>query len=101
MQDSLFYLAFEKVQVDEKNMKVHLWSYRPQINLEHLENTVKTGSKCKILEEFLTIVSLHSVTITVCECNTIRECTFVGYIGAKSACYTVPARHCKATAVSV
>ncbi len=65
VQDSLFYLAFEKVKVDEKSMNVHLWSYRPQINLQHLESTLKTGSKYKILEAFLTAVSLHTVTVTV------------------------------------
>ena len=65
VQDSLFYLAFEKVKVDEKSMDVHLWSYRPQINLQHLESTLKTGSKYKILEAFLTAVSLHTVTVTV------------------------------------
>lgn len=58
-QGRLFYLAYELVKVDEGKLEAHLWSYRPQINLEHLKSTVQAGSDYKILDTFLQAVSLH------------------------------------------
>ncbi len=57
-QDRLFYLAYEKVKVDEGKLEAHLWSYRPQINLEHLKSKVQAVNECKILDTFLKIVSV-------------------------------------------
>ena len=65
-QDRLFYLAYEKVKVvDERKLEVHLWSYRPQICLEHLKSAVQAGNECKILDTFLQIVSVHSSPIAL------------------------------------
>ncbi len=53
--DQLFYLVYEKVQVNEDSMEPHLWSYRPRISLEHLGQTIQEKKliKCPILHEFL------------------------------------------------
>ena len=58
-QDRLFHLAYEKVNVDEGKLEAHLWSYTPQINLEHIKSTVQAGNECKILDTFLQIVSVY------------------------------------------
>ncbi len=51
-------MAYEKVKVDEGKLEAHLWSYRPQINLEHLQSKVQAVNECKILDTFLKIVSV-------------------------------------------
>ena len=58
--DQLFYLAYEKVKVDESKLQAHLWTFRQQINLEHLQRAVQSASakkKIPVLDAFLKAVS--------------------------------------------
>ena len=58
--DELFHLIFEKVDVDEGDLKHHLWTYRPKITLEHVRQTLqekKLTEKHPILFEFLQAVN--------------------------------------------
>ena len=54
--DSLFHLVYEKVKVDENKLEAHLWTFRPQINLEHLKRIVQADGSRKILDAFLQVV---------------------------------------------
>ena len=54
--DSLLHLVYEKVQVDESKLEAHLWTFRPQINLEHLKRVVQADGSQKILDAFLEVV---------------------------------------------
>ena len=58
--DQLFYLAYEKVKVDESKLQAHLWTFRQQINLDHLQRTVKAASakEIPVLDAFLQAVSV-------------------------------------------
>jgi len=52
--DLLFFLAYEKVKVDESKLSAHLWSYRTRIDLTHLKQTAAQAiGSCKTLESFL------------------------------------------------
>ena len=58
--DQLFYLAYEKVKVDESKLQAHLWTYRQQINLDHLQRTVQAANteEIPVLDAFLQAVSV-------------------------------------------
>ena len=94
-KDRLFYLAYEKVNVDEKKLEAHLWSYRPQINLEHIKSTVQVGNECKILDTFLQFVSVYSLAIT------LYHIVLLLFAGTEPTSYSIHPRHCKTPTVYV
>ena len=58
--DQLFYLAYERVKVDEGKLEPHLWSFRSRITVDHLRSSLMQQKKIsvKILDAFLQDVSL-------------------------------------------
>ena len=58
--DQLFYLAYEKVKVDESRLQAHLWTFRQQINLNHLQITIQSADakEIPVLDAFLQAVSV-------------------------------------------
>ena len=60
--DQLFYLAYERVKVDEGRLEPHLWSFRSRITVDHLRSSLMQQKKVsvKILDAFLQDVSSNS-----------------------------------------
>ena len=55
--DLLFYLAYERIKVNERCLEPHLWTYRSRITVDHLRNSVRGEKTVKILDAFLQAVS--------------------------------------------
>ena len=55
----LFFLAYERVKVDEKRLEPHLWTFRSRVDVNHLRGYLQQqkNKDVKVLSGFLNEVS--------------------------------------------